>query len=591
MQLIIRCLIFVLISISSHSYAQVKGDGYEFQLNKSTITIMFVNGILNTVTQTADSSDTLMTSLYRLGLEKDKYNHTYYYNPTDGKISDGEELSLQAKISDKFYSQNKQDYYLKLGNYYNQTSSAGSDATLNRVISTSMGLKNRIINVLNYSTGIIIIPHSQGNFYMESAYAMLVADGRTDLINKIRVVGAASVAPTTPNDRYITSTTDKAIEAQKTLAIKQLTPLGSPLPSNQTPCIGDTCGDAIDWYTIDLTGHGFSEVYLNFGITNASNISFPNVIYDLVNKSIIELSNSIITNFPIITATVGSATTFNIVGTNLPKTEALAVTLIGSGNTCPSFTYGTKSATLHTFSCTFTQSGTYGFNIFTNTGLKLGSYNVSATSGVNIVSSFSEDFTTINPDKTIGGANNGVWTYRTLNQSGGCSSASISTITATPGIINFGNCNAIETSSRVNFTGGKYVIEARFAGTGGSRNSYIQLTDAANGWPLTANTNYINIGDTNYNGAAQGVYVGGGGVFSIDKRGLMPSTSAFKEFRITITANQVQIQRGDSLANLTESSTVALPASVEGKQFYLMIGDAVTPWTGATFNWIRVNTF
>lgn len=316
MQLITKYLISTLLFISLNALSQTKGDGYEFQANKNTITILFVNGITNDAPKAALSSDVLMSTLYRSGLQKNKYNHAYYWNPTEGFVKDNNELKLQAKISDQFYKTNKSDYYAKLGQYYNQTSSNGSDATLNRIILTSTGLKNRIINILNYSTGIIIVPHSQGNFYTESAYAMLIADGRADLTNRIRVVGVASVAASTPNDRYITSSTDKAIISQQT----QTSDLKSysTLSANQTPCIGNTCGSDIDWHAIDDTGHGFLEVYTNFGITNTQNTSFPDIIYAFVSKSIEELNSVPVSLFEVSSSPkAGSAVTFTSKSTTL----------------------------------------------------------------------------------------------------------------------------------------------------------------------------------------------------------------------------------------------------------------------------------
>ncbi len=83
-----------------------------------------------------------------------------------------------------------------------------------------------------------------------------------------------------------------------------------------------------------------------------------------------------ITDFPTTTATVGVATQFTINGTNLPTTTSLNIYLTGRTETCSGFTYGTKSATVHTFSCTFPQAGSTGFDIFTSDGLKLKSIGI-----------------------------------------------------------------------------------------------------------------------------------------------------------------------------------------------------------------------
>ena len=85
------------------------------------------------------------------------------------------------------------------------------------------------------------------------------------------------------------------------------------------------------------------------------------------------------------------------------------------------------------------------------------------------------------------------------------------------------------------------------------------------------------------------MYVYESGDVPVDRRGLMPSTSAFKEFRITIDGNNVTVERGDSLANLTEIATTTLGSSVAGKTFALRVATAVAPYFPGVFDWVRLN--
>lgn len=95
---------------------------------------------------------------------------------------------------------------------------------------------------------ILLVPHSQGNLYANSAYAALTSG--TDAIpsGSIKIFGIASPAAyVAGNGDYITSTND--------LVINGLSTTGglSVLPANFT--VGIT--------TSDLSGHGITEVYLN----------------------------------------------------------------------------------------------------------------------------------------------------------------------------------------------------------------------------------------------------------------------------------------------------------------------------------------
>ena len=98
----------------------------------------------------------------------------------------------------------------------------------------------------------------------------------------------------------------------------------------------------------------------------------------------------------------------------------------------------------------------------------------------------------------------------------------------------------------------------------------------------------IFIGDTNYSATSiPGLYVYAVGDFAVDSRGLMPSTSSFKEFRITIDGKNVTVERGDSLSNLTELATATLGSTVAGRTFALRLSTDVAPYFSGVFDWFE----
>ena len=289
------CLWFLSTAIN----AAITGVGVG-QKSDSTV-IIFVNGINNEPAAVAEATEDLISKLNTFGVKKGDYAYSHFYNPTDGLRNDIDELTLQAKISDEFLAgrqSNKQDYYQQLGRYYNSqyelinASPTHGTETLRRVVRVANLLKIRIIDAAKNRTGVVLVPHSQGNFYVEAAYAMLTANADVSTLNKVRVVGVASVAATTPNNRYISSSVDRALKAQSTKTHNSLLNLNTYdiLPAIDIPCIGSDCDAQINWNGIDESAHGFTEVYLNSGITNKSGVAFPKIITDMVKASLVELN-------------------------------------------------------------------------------------------------------------------------------------------------------------------------------------------------------------------------------------------------------------------------------------------------------------
>lgn len=95
---------------------------------------------------------------------------------------------------------------------------------------------------------ILLVPHSQGNLYANSAYATVTSGADAIPSGSIRIFGIASPASyVAGSGDYITSTNDLIINGLR--AVSGL----SVLPANFTVSIT----------TDDLKGHGMTEVYLN----------------------------------------------------------------------------------------------------------------------------------------------------------------------------------------------------------------------------------------------------------------------------------------------------------------------------------------
>jgi hypothetical protein len=145
------------------------------------------------------------------------------------------------------------------------------------------------------------------------------------------------------------------------------------------------------------------------------------------------------------------------------------------------------------------------------------------------------------------------------------------------------------------------VIEARMAGLGGARDTAISLVDVASGAAADSLANSIQFGDTSYSG--WGFRMNGFGVFNFVEverpSGVGPapqnvttlgsSTNTYMEYRLTVSGTQIKMERGPTLANITQTATRTLSQSIAGKSFYLRLstGGAFSP---ATYDWVRVTT-
>jgi hypothetical protein len=298
-------------------------------------------------------------------------------------------------------------------------------------------------------------------------------------------------------------------------------------------------------------------------------------------------------------AIIGEARTFTIIGSSLPSTAVLS---ISGGGSCATVTVPNADPSTG-FKQTCTPSGSAGtrsVSVLTQAGgVAIGApqtISVRAAAPVCIApqtlqsgicvdvgtnwtfSDYFDGVTSVDSTK---------WTVDGFNPN------QIGPVSVSGGFAQFGAFGRISTAGKVNFSGSKIVIEARMAGTGGGRDTSILLKDVSN------TNNVIYSGDTNYCG--WGFFVSAGGVFEITSgalecggsnkvRHLGASTNQFMEYRWTIQGTQMTIERGATLASITESITVTLGQTIEGRTFNLSIGTAANAYSPGTWDWVRVST-
>ena len=138
-----------------------------------------------------------------------------------------------------------------------------------------------------------------------------------------------------------------------------------------------------------------------------------------------------------------------------------------------------------------------------------------------------------------------------------------------------------DTNGKYSFSGNQIIIEARFSGNGGSRDPRLLIVDVA-----SANDS-IGFGDTTYQ--SMGLYSFAGGSFNLPQVGIGNSVANYKEYRLTLTGTSLKLERGDTLANITETISRTLGSSIAGRNFYVGMSTG-SPYCPASFDWIRVTS-
>ncbi len=191
--------------------------------NKDGTTIIFINGIFGNEAAATNDKKLLEDTFFRYTQDKN-VKFINGFNPSHvGKIGDLIKAVMQA--------------------YGNQDLDFDLTTILNQVHSQIETRK------------VLLVGHSQGTFYTNSAYEYLVKNGVSP--KSIAVYNIATPADyVAGNGSYITSSTDKVIES----IVRELTEIGSaktPLPSNITIELSEQ--EQADAFG----GHSFSGVYLD----------------------------------------------------------------------------------------------------------------------------------------------------------------------------------------------------------------------------------------------------------------------------------------------------------------------------------------
>lgn len=154
-------------------------------------------------------------------------------------------------------------------------------------------------------------------------------------------------------------------------------------------------------------------------------------------------------------------------------------------------------------------------------------------------------------------------------------------VTVSGDVANFACRSSLSTQGKYVVAGETIVIEARMAGTGPLRDTVLSLFEEDG-------SSFIQAGDTNYRGL--GLYLLGAGSYALAQTGNGTSTSAYKEYRLTLSGRTARIERGDTLDAISESVTRDLASTVSGRAFYLLIGTGGPDYCPGSVDWITVTT-
>ena len=196
----------------SSAYAQEK-DCVGFSLTGAQTQVIFVNGINNLRNKAKCSADTLARLLISEEFPHGSFDYSYYYNKTEGFFHDYGELGAQALLSSQAVrspaintTDERYNYYYTLGKIYydsfaNNLHLEGDKAA---VFYPAYGLWEGLKQRIKEGKKIVLVAHSQGNFFVEAAYAVLVYEEallfqKGVYTDSIRVVGVAPVSSTSPS--------------------------------------------------------------------------------------------------------------------------------------------------------------------------------------------------------------------------------------------------------------------------------------------------------------------------------------------------------------------------------------------------------
>lgn len=208
----------------------------------------------------------------------------HWHNPTGGFVADNVEMLVLGTNTDKADqcakaasgtgTEYKKMYRACLGALYKNSFESQNfvgDSESAKVYSTLKALTEYIETVLDQNEKIIIVAHSQGNYFAEALHAYMGTRSKAAIFDSnVRFVGVASVAPSSPNDKYITLKQDLALSAWN--GAKAVQKLVLPiLTRNLDACEGDQ-GCPLRLQGIDKAVHNFVKIYLS---NTSESLPFP----------------------------------------------------------------------------------------------------------------------------------------------------------------------------------------------------------------------------------------------------------------------------------------------------------------------------
>lgn len=320
--------------------------------SRAYIYIYFVNGALNSDREGIKvSADKLFSSIRSEGVVS-RGNLFYGRIPIIAKHTNYHEIKFQQKMSSHSISNTfdelsyssdlvKDLYLIDLGKsyefqrksdfpIYGVDNGVVANQAAQIVIARSNGVADIISNHIEKGEQVILIPHSQGNLYVEGALAFLYYRYDNDIVRKnVRVVNLGSVSSLSYNSSWVTVRQDEFIEGPKigkllNDGVFELTP--SNVSACLLPCTKIASNSELKDVGADSRAHGIKETYTNNNIYSfEKKKSLPSLIVQHVQEAIDILEAPVVTSVNPLVATVGEETVFTVGGSNLTSGMGFAV--------------------------------------------------------------------------------------------------------------------------------------------------------------------------------------------------------------------------------------------------------------------------
>ena len=361
MRTIIHILSFILLFISFKSFSDEKTEtsyiptaycnkslGENPRFSPNGVDVIFVNGISNSPTDAVNSMVTLKRKVIDslVPSTSEKIQVMNIYNPTSGLMIDSQELRDQAQAEEEAaeftrdyikdiqskrqnlgaatiarlekvifsehlryivtrdFLHSKKWYEIKQdGSIQDVNGSTDSENIGPTILKIVSAIEERILS----GRRVIVVAHSQGNFFVEAAYSILKNKLSQEQLSGLQFVGVAVVSATTPNNKWITVSQDHTVywgqgENAFTSGNIYAYPLGtynspkgnfdavSYYPSKEE----NPQPSSLNIYKWDLLAHNFIKIYLNENIVldNDHSVSTLNYMRELVKSALLDTTAS-----------------------------------------------------------------------------------------------------------------------------------------------------------------------------------------------------------------------------------------------------------------------------------------------------------